>query len=252
MDTIPFTYLLGWTEHDMWYYGVKYAEGCSPDDLWTTYYTSSTYVKDFRAIYGEPDIIKIRKIFKSQKSAIDWEDGVIRRGRLYEDSRYLNKAYSGSIFYDDVVRKKMSDHAKLPRSQDFKNARSKSMLKSWRDGVYDNRPEMTDEHKLNMSKVLKEKYQNTQHHCSGNKLSEEHKKNISKGVQSSTKYQTAKEQKKFVRIGKDNGMYNKNQSDESKNKIREKALARPKLPCPKCGVLATKQVLARYHKECLK
>lgn len=41
-------------------------------------------------------------------------------------------------------------------------------------------------------------------------------------------------------------------SEMHKKKLSDAAILRPKLPCPVCGVLATKQNLARYHKECSK
>ena len=63
--TIPFTYLIGWTSHNLWYYGVRFAKGCNPRDLWTTYFTSSEKVKQTRQELGEPDVIEVRKIFQT-------------------------------------------------------------------------------------------------------------------------------------------------------------------------------------------
>jgi len=31
-ETIPYTYLIGWPEHNRYYYGVRYANGCSPEE----------------------------------------------------------------------------------------------------------------------------------------------------------------------------------------------------------------------------
>lgn len=41
-------------------------------------------------------------------------------------------------------------------------------------------------------------------------------------------------------------------SETHRKKLSESALSRPKFPCPTCGIMATKQTLARHHKECLK
>jgi rubrerythrin len=87
----PYTYLIGWSEHKMFYYGVRYAKNCHPDDLWKTYFTSSKYVKEFRKEHGEPDIIQIRKTFKDKRSAIDWEDKVLSRRKYYLREDFLNK-----------------------------------------------------------------------------------------------------------------------------------------------------------------
>lgn len=58
----PYTYLIGWSEHNLWYYGVRYANSTIPEnDLWVKYFSSSKYVKDIRKEFGEPDVIQIRK-----------------------------------------------------------------------------------------------------------------------------------------------------------------------------------------------
>jgi hypothetical protein len=105
---IPFTYLIGWSAQNLWYYGVRYALNCHPNDLWTKYFTSSSYVAIARQRYGEPDIIQIRKTFKSQKDAINWEIGVLRRMRLHERKDFLNKSCAGAIYYDDEIKEKIS------------------------------------------------------------------------------------------------------------------------------------------------
>ncbi len=90
---VPYTYLIGWSNHNKWYYGVRYAKKCNPQDLWNTYFTSSNYVKDFREEYGEPDIIEIRKTFKNRDSAIIWEMKVIKRMNMTESNIWLNRSY---------------------------------------------------------------------------------------------------------------------------------------------------------------
>ena len=89
--TRPFTYLIGWSKLNKWYYGVKYAKGTHPNDLWNTYFTSSKYVTQFREDYGEPDVIQIRKVFDNQEKARDWESVVLKRMKVRIDERFLNK-----------------------------------------------------------------------------------------------------------------------------------------------------------------
>lgn len=113
---MPYTYLIGWTDHNKWYYGVRYARkskclydsGCHPDDLWVTYFTSSIYVHDARLTYGEPDVKAIRKTFSSQEDAIYWESRVLIRLGVKEDDRFLNKCDSKSILMDEEVLCKIS------------------------------------------------------------------------------------------------------------------------------------------------
>lgn len=93
----PYTYLIGWKDRNVWYYGVRFAKGCHPDDLWTSYFTSSKYVKGFRKKYGEPDVIEIRKVFGDTESAQLWETKVLQRMSVISDNRFLNKAIGKSL-----------------------------------------------------------------------------------------------------------------------------------------------------------
>jgi len=103
LNTQPFTYRISWTEYDKHYYGVKYAIGCKPEDLWTTYFTSSPSVKDFVLKYGDPNIIQIRKIFKCRYSAIKWESKVLKRIKAASNTKYLNRNESAAppVMYGD-------------------------------------------------------------------------------------------------------------------------------------------------------
>ena len=89
--SIPYTYLIGWSNKDTFYYGVRYADGCHPSDFWKTYFTSSNFVKRFFKEYGWPDIIEIRKTFNDVDSARLWESKVLRRIDARSDERFLNK-----------------------------------------------------------------------------------------------------------------------------------------------------------------
>lgn len=89
----PYTYLIGWSELNKYYYGVRYAKGCNPDDLWRKYFTSSSYVSQLREEVGEPDIIQIRKIFDNAKDACDWEQNVLKRLKVWENNKWINKGY---------------------------------------------------------------------------------------------------------------------------------------------------------------
>lgn len=91
-DRLPYTYLIGWSSHNMWYYGVRYASKCHPSDLWKTYFTSSEYVKEFRIKYGEPDVISIRKVFDSANKARLHEHKVLTRLNAATRSDFLNRS----------------------------------------------------------------------------------------------------------------------------------------------------------------
>lgn len=89
----PYCYLLGWSILNKWYYGSEFGfrtKIANPTNLWSTYFTSSKHVKEFVKIYGEPDIIQIRKIFTTDKETISWEYRVLRKLKVRNNNKWLN------------------------------------------------------------------------------------------------------------------------------------------------------------------
>lgn len=106
---IPYTYLIGWSNHNKYYYGVRFAKNCNPDDLWKTYFTSSDKVKKSRLEFGEPDIVEVRKTFVDTKSARLWESKVLRKMNAVSDQRWLNQTDITDKFYHEGPRGKFSE-----------------------------------------------------------------------------------------------------------------------------------------------
>jgi hypothetical protein len=98
---IPFTYIIGWSKHKKFYYGCKYAKNCQPSDLWTTYFTSSDYVKEFREENGEPDIIKIHRTFTDKDSCILFEQQYLTKVDARNNLSFLNKTNGNKIACND-------------------------------------------------------------------------------------------------------------------------------------------------------
>lgn len=90
-EQVPYTYLIGWSEHHKFYYGVRYSKKCHPGDLWKLYFTSSNRVKQFRKDYGEPDIIIVRRTFESVTEARSWEIKVLQRMKVVIREDFLNE-----------------------------------------------------------------------------------------------------------------------------------------------------------------
>lgn len=98
-DRECYTYFIMWSKTGMKYYGVRYAKGCYPGDLWIKYHTSSVYVSKYREEHGEPDIIQIRKTFGQNTTAARlWEHKVLRRIKAVPREDYLNKNDPSSNF----------------------------------------------------------------------------------------------------------------------------------------------------------
>lgn len=93
-EYIPYCYLIGWSKLDTWYYGVEYANNsqrvANPANLWTTYFTSSKHVSNFIEEHGDPDVIKVRKLFTTREKAQLWECTVLRRLKVREKTNWLN------------------------------------------------------------------------------------------------------------------------------------------------------------------
>lgn len=93
----PYTYLIGWRELNKWYYGVKFAKNCHPDQFWVSYHTSSQDIKVLREQFGEPDVVEIRKVFETRRNtdtsddARLWEHKVLRRIRAVKKKEWINK-----------------------------------------------------------------------------------------------------------------------------------------------------------------
>ena len=150
---IPYTYLVGWSEQNVWYYGVRTAKNCNPSDFWVSYFTSSKFVKQFRANYGEPDVLQIRKTFSNSDKALLWEEKVIRKIALKSEN-WLNANCAG---------RKFSNAGKIPWNKGKPHSEAtKAKLSSWQKGI-----KRSAEHVESMSLSRK-----------GKSKSEDHKRKI--------------------------------------------------------------------------
>lgn len=142
---LPYSYLIGWSNLDMWYYGVEYknhtvkrvSKQANPNNLWKTYFTSSNKVKNFRKIHGEPDIIEVRKTFSSAKGATDWECRFLTRVKAAKSDNWLNDHNGKRNFYSNG-RKPGFKHSEETRSK-LKKAKENFVF--------------TDEHKRKISEA---------------------------------------------------------------------------------------------------
>ena len=102
---IPFTYLLKHTPTNRYYYGVKFKKGCHPNDFWTKYFTSSKKVKGLIRRYGKKSFqFEIRKTFKTQQEAMNWEHKVLRRMKVIYRNDFLNQTDNKSIDPKIVIK----------------------------------------------------------------------------------------------------------------------------------------------------
>jgi len=106
-DRTPYTYLIGWTKFNLWYYGKRTKKGCHPSDLFTKYFTSSDIVKSFIKENGIPDVISIRKTFTSVERCNVWESVFLRRVNAKINPLFLNRS-NGDKEWDNTYNKSNS------------------------------------------------------------------------------------------------------------------------------------------------
>ena len=65
----PYVYMLGWTKKKRYYIGSRTAVYCEPDDLLSTYFSSSPAVINALEKYGDPDCVLTREYTTKQEAA---------------------------------------------------------------------------------------------------------------------------------------------------------------------------------------
>lgn len=156
MSCVPYTYIIGWSQTNTYYYGVRYAAHCNPSDLWVSYYTSSKYVKEYRELNGEPDIIQVRKTFKDINDARSWEEKVLKRINAAGRPDFLNKANGKAIQNSAAHYERISIINSRPKtdSEKYNMSIAKKALITSGKWVPEN-PALRDDVKLKMSASAK-------------------------------------------------------------------------------------------------
>jgi hypothetical protein len=103
MSTIPFSYHLFHNPTNQHYYGIKYAKGCNPTDLWTTYFSSSDKVKQLITEYGVDSFVAtVRRTFSTASEALAWECRVLQRLNVRDRTDWLNRHNGGTKFRSPI------------------------------------------------------------------------------------------------------------------------------------------------------
>lgn len=89
---IPYTYLIKCVPENLYYYGVRYAKDCNPNEFFVKYFTSSEEVARLILKYGLDNFVfEIRRTFKNTNSARKWENKVLKRIKAAQRSDFINK-----------------------------------------------------------------------------------------------------------------------------------------------------------------
>ena len=158
---IPFTYLIGWSQYNKFYYGRRTAKNCQPENLWSSYFTSSKYVKEFREEFGEPDVIQIRKTFPNNpKACAIWESKVLKRIDAQHNQKFLNKKNGDfgwdttgvSLSPESIEKRKQSikiywENADIEKKENTKNKISNTTLLRYGVDTYFRHPDFQEKSK---------------------------------------------------------------------------------------------------------
>jgi len=111
----PYTYLIGWSNLDRWYYGCQYNKKSNPNNLWVTYFTSSKIVEQFRKQHGEPDIIEVRMIFKTKEQTLRCEKKILLKLNVTKNIRWLNQHIDNIKFFNSGHTQQAKNKMSLAR-----------------------------------------------------------------------------------------------------------------------------------------
>ena len=142
---VPYTYLIGWSALDKWYYGVRYAKNCHPGDLWNPYKTSSRLVAKFILEHGEPDVVVVRRTFSDIKKAQLWEQRVLIRLHVVKDTRWIN-GHNTVAFDVSLVPKGLNHWTKKDPTKwkEIRERRSAQLTNKLIDGMPSGRDHWTN------------------------------------------------------------------------------------------------------------
>jgi hypothetical protein len=228
---IPYTYVIGWTHLNKYYYGVRYAKKCNPNDLWVTYFTSSKYVRQLRKEEGEPDIKEIRKTFDDVNSAILWEEKVLRRLAVLKNDKWLNRNIAGAI--QPLIGEQSPSYGRIKTAKEIEKIRQANIGRK-----------RSVKERQTQSKTLKQYYDNGGiSHNKGKKLSYDHKNKIRITM-------TGQKRPDWQYNGEKHHFFGKPIDENRKSKIKASAIANAvRVTCVTCRVECSLQNYTRWHKN---
>lgn len=145
MDRNCFTYFLKWQDGTM-YYGCRYAKGCSPKDLWNTYFTSSDYLPN-----EEPVIKKITRTFgtdvlrcRNHEAKFLQRVNAVKSSKWHNRSDIINFFHSGS--HSEETKMKIKEKRKNQILTDERNKKVSASLRGRK---------LTEEHRQKISQSTK-------------------------------------------------------------------------------------------------
>jgi hypothetical protein len=143
----PFTYYLYHKPTGLKYYGVRHTKTANPSELWTTYFSSSTKVKELISQFGTESFeFQIRKVFGTSKEALLWEHKFLTKINAANNKQWINRHNGGSKFRAPVshtektknkIKRKLTGITRSAKTKDrmaesAKNREEKKRKEGWK------------------------------------------------------------------------------------------------------------------------
>jgi len=156
---MPYTYLIKFKPENRFYYGVRFAKNCNPDEFWEKYFTSSSEVHRLIEEYGKESFeYQIRKVFDCPEKAIKWESKVLKKTKAAYKEKWINKTDSAAIpslrGNNNPMRNKENREKWLMivRSEEHRKKISESLKGHKKSNTEKYKKSKNEQHKNNMSK----------------------------------------------------------------------------------------------------
>jgi hypothetical protein len=118
----PFTYCITFIPTGKRYYGVRYAKDCHPEQLWTTYFTSSVTIADLIKEHGKESFTsQVRKTFITAKQARSWETKFLTRISAAQSPEWLNGNNGSATFHSTPESVQKTKETKKRRNSGMNN-----------------------------------------------------------------------------------------------------------------------------------
>jgi len=177
-----------------------------------------------RILHGDPDVIEVRRTFKTAQECIDWERKVLRRSRVLTKDVWLNANIGGASIQTPEVR--------LKKGIKISETKRKRRQTAWNKGLTKD----TDDRVNKYAKSLKNR-----------KFSEQHKQAMCKPKSNKAemgKYKRSEETKNKIRLA-----LAKARTPEFILSLSNNAKANRR-PCKHCGMVSNKSNVTRHERKC--